>query len=142
MSEARSGQGFVSLIEQAKIGALSLTADPAAFIVLDKACQSHMDEIRGIQRIVRKISEQELWGLGEQSAVLTSAQTMVQRFREKAMSGPNNAYDTLEGHYQVAGELQTLFRTIRERFEQTDAAFAARFKELKLAQRPEHGGGR
>ncbi|WP_405161512.1 hypothetical protein OG203_35045 [Nocardia sp. NBC_01499] len=133
---------FGPLIEQAKAGSLSLKADPAAFIALEKACQDHLDEIGDIQRVIRKIYEQQEWGIGERSDLLTSAQTMVRRFREKAMTGPNNAYDTLEDHYRVATELQALFQSIRERYEQTDAEFAARFKELKFAQRPEHGGGR
>lgn len=133
---------FGPLIEQAKTGALSLKADPAAFIALEKACTERKAQIRDIQRLLRSIHQQEVWGLGERSDLLTSAQIMVRRFRDKAMTGPNNAYDTLEDHFRVATELQALFQSIRERYEQADAEFAARFKELTLAQRPEHGGGR
>ncbi|MFI6045318.1 hypothetical protein ACIA8C_27060 [Nocardia sp. NPDC051321] len=142
MTDDSGGPVFGPLIEQAKSGSLALTADPAAFITLDKACEERKTQIRDIQRVIRKIYEAELWGVGERSDLLTSAQTLVRRFREKAMTGPNNAFDTLEGHYEAASDLQALFQSIRERYEQTDTEFAARFKELKLAQRPEHGGGR
>ncbi|MEV0294904.1 hypothetical protein [Nocardia sp. NPDC050710] len=142
MTDEGSQQGFGQLIEQAKSGALSLRADPAAFIALAKALNNRMNEIRDIQRAIRNIFDQQDWGLGEKSEYLTSAQTIVQRFREKAMTGPNNAFDILDGHFKVATDLQSTLNTIRERYEQTDAEFAARFKELQWAQRPEHGGGR
>ncbi|WP_433662684.1 hypothetical protein ACQPW1_11370 [Nocardia sp. CA-128927] len=142
MTDDGASPVFGPLIEQAKTGALSLKADPAAFIALEKACTERKAQIRDIQRLIRSIHEQEVWGVGERSDLLTSAQTLVRRFREKAMTGPNNAYDTLEDHYRVATELQDLFQSIRERYEETDVEFAARFKELKFAQRPEHGGGR
>lgn len=133
---------FGPLVEGAKTGAVSLKVDPAVFLALDKALEHRKTELRLIRATVQKIAEQESWGLGEKSEHLTSAQTIVSRFRQKAVGGANNAKDTLDGHWQAADELQALFRTIRERFEQTDTAFAQRFKELKLAQRPDHGGGR
>ncbi|MFI9505541.1 hypothetical protein [Nocardia sp. NPDC052566] len=142
MADESAAQVFGPMIEKAKTGGVSLKVDPAVFLTLDKAMDRRMSELRQIQAIVNTIGESQSWGLGESAPPLTSAQTIVQRFRQKASNGANNAFDTLEGHYKAAEQLQTLFRTIRERFEQTDQAFAARFHELKLAQRPEHGGGR
>ena len=128
------------LIAQAQSGALSLNADPAAFVALEKTMTERMQRISIIQQDIRMVAEQETWGLGEASAVLTSAQTLVRRFREKADSGPNNAVTALESHLVAAEEMLSLFRTIRQRYEETDAAFAARFKELAVAQGLDIGG--
>jgi hypothetical protein len=133
---------FGPLIEQAKTGEISLNVDPHAFLLLDKALEKRKLDILNIQQYVRDVHNQEIWKIGETSEVLTSAKAMVKAFREKAADGPNNAFDTLDAHLQIADELQTLFRTIRERYEQTDADFAAKFQAAKLAQRPDSGGGR
>ncbi|MFB7877089.1 hypothetical protein ACFC06_17685 [Nocardia sp. NPDC056064] len=123
-----------NLIEQVESGNLSLRADAATFVVLEKACEERIFKIAQIKSAIRAVADQEVWGIGEQAAVLTSAQTLVRRFREKAADGPNNAYDTLEGHRVAAEELLTLFRTIRKSYEVSDAEFAAKFKELASAQ--------
>ncbi|MFF0488357.1 hypothetical protein ACWDSJ_00545 [Nocardia sp. NPDC003482] len=126
--------GFGPLIEQARAGAVSLKADPEAFLALDRAMRKRKSDIEAIQRLTRSVAQHESWGLGEQASVLTSAQAMVRRFREKAAGGPASATETLQSHWQVADELQTLFRAIRERLEQTDADFAARIRAAEAAQ--------
>ncbi|MCM6775428.1 hypothetical protein NDR87_15875 [Nocardia sp. CDC159] len=123
--------GFGPLIEQARAGAVSLKVDPQAFLALDQAMRKRKSDIEAIQQLTRSVSQHEPWGLGEQSTVLTSARAMVQAFREKAAGGPGSAERTLQSHWQVADELQTLFRTIRERLEQTDSDFAARLRALQ-----------
>ncbi|MBF6331416.1 hypothetical protein [Nocardia transvalensis] len=125
--------GFGPLIDQARTGGVTLKVDPQAFLALDRAMQQRKTEIEAMQQLVRKVSEHESWGLGEQSGVLTSAHTLVQRFRGKGMGGPNSAFDTLQDHWRVADELQTLFRTIRRRLEQTDADFAARLRAVQAS---------
>ncbi|MFE3545400.1 hypothetical protein ACFXK0_20760 [Nocardia sp. NPDC059177] len=130
------------LVTQAENGNLSLDADPAAFVALEKAMSTRIVQLGVIQQKIRKVAEQEIWGLGESSAVLTSAQTLVRRFREKADGGPNNAVAVLESHLTAADELRTLFRTIRQRLEEADADFAAKFKELAVAQGLDVGGDR
>ncbi|MBF6170566.1 hypothetical protein [Nocardia blacklockiae] len=123
-------QVFGPLIEQARTGAVALRADPQAFLALDRAMEQRKTEIRAIQQLVQRVDQHEVWGLGEQSPVLTSARTLVGRFRAKGAGGDASAYDALEGHWQVADEVQSLFRTIRERLQQTDSEFAARFRAI------------
>ena len=130
------------LITQAQAGNLSLTATPDAFVSLEKVLIDRIDRIVTIQLDIRAVAEQEVWGLGEASAVLTSAQTLVRRFREKADAGPNNAVAALQSHRDAADDLLVLIRTIRQRYEETDAAFAAKFKELATAQGLDTGGNR
>jgi uncharacterized protein YukE len=128
MTNDSGGRRFGPLIEQAKTGSVSLNVEPQTFLALEKALQQRKTEIQTIQRLVGQVHNHETWGVGEQSAVLTSARTMVQRLRDKGSSGANNAYDTLQDHWQTADELQTLFRTICDRLQQTDSEFAARLR--------------
>ncbi len=128
MTNDSGGQRFGPLIEQAKTGSVSLNVEPQTFLALDKALQQRKTEIQTIQRLVQQVRDHETWGVGEQSAVLTSARTMVQRLRDKGSGGANNAYDTLQDHWQTADEMQTLFRTICDRLQQTDSEFAARLR--------------
>ncbi|BCK55479.1 hypothetical protein [Nocardia wallacei] len=121
---------FGPLIEQARTGAVSLRVDPQAFVALDQAMEQRKTEIRAIQQLVQRVNQHESWGLGERSDILTSAKTLVGRFRGKGAGGETSAYDALEGHWQVADEVQSLFRTIRERLQQTDSEFAARFRAI------------
>lgn len=121
---------FGPLIEQARTGAVALHVDPQAFVALDQAMEQRKTEIRAIQQLVQQVNQHESWGVGEQSAVLTSAQTLVGRLRGKGAGGETSAYDALEGHWQVADEVQSLFRTIRERLQQTDSEFAAKFQAI------------
>ncbi len=130
------------LITHAENGDLSLEADPAAFVALEKAMTERMLQLRLVQQSLRKVADQEAWGIGEASSRLTSAQTIVRRFREKAAGGPNNAVDTLQSHYLAAEEMRTLFRTIRARLVEADEQFAATFTKLAAADGIDVGGGR
>ncbi|WP_280270050.1 hypothetical protein [Nocardia wallacei] len=123
-------QLFGPLIEQARTGGVSLQVDPQAFLALDQAMDKRKTDIRAMQQLMQQVGQHESWGIGEQAAVLTSAQAIVRRFREAGSGGSGSAYEALEGHWQVADQIQGLFRTIRERLEQTDAEFAARFRAL------------
>ncbi|GAB2696972.1 hypothetical protein [Nocardia thraciensis] len=123
-------QLFGPLIEQARTGGVSLQVDPQAFLALDQAMDKRKTDIRTMQQSMQQVGQHESWGVGERSPVLTSAHTIVRRFREAGSGGPNSAYEALEGHWQVADQIQSLFRTIRERLEQTDAEFADRIRAL------------
>ncbi len=131
MTNDSGGQLFGPLIEQAKTGSVSLNVEPETFLTLDKALAQRKTEIQTIQKLVQQVHNHENWGMGEQSSVLTSAHTLVQRLRDKGSGGANNAYDTLQDHWKTADELQTLFRTICDRLQQTDNEFAAK---LRVAQ--------
>ncbi|UGT53968.1 hypothetical protein [Nocardia asteroides] len=133
---------ITELVTQAENGNLSLKADPAAFVALEKAMTERIQRLMLVQQKIRVVAHQEAWGLGESSEVLTSAQTLVRRFREKAEHGPNNAVTALQSHIDAADEMRTLFRAIRQRIEESDAAFAAKFKELATAQGVDVGGNR
>lgn len=137
-----SNASITELITEAENGNLALNANPEAFIALEKAMTERIVKLGLIQQKIRKVADQEVWGLGEASPVLTSAQTLVRRFREKAEHGPNNAVTVLQGHRDAAEQMRTLFRTIRARLEEADSAFAARFKDLATAEGLDVGGVR
>ena len=136
MIDDTGGAVFGPLIEQAETGAVALQADPEAFVSLDRAMAQRKTDIRAVQQLVQQIAGHESWGLGERSEILTSARTLVQRFRDQGAGPEGSAYDALESHWQVADEVQTLFRTIRQRLQQTDSEFAARFRALTTRPTP------
>ncbi|GAB2632182.1 hypothetical protein [Nocardia goodfellowii] len=123
---------FGAYIEDAKTGALAVRMEPQVFLDIDKACQKLIDDLAIIQYDARALGERPYWGLGEDNPRLWSAIELVKLFREKAFGGPNNAYDTIGEYITVAGELQTLFNTIRETYERTDEDFARRIRELRV----------
>ncbi|MFI6365466.1 hypothetical protein ACIBG0_22220 [Nocardia sp. NPDC050630] len=123
---------FGGYIEDAKTGALQVRMEPQAFLDIDAACQSLIDELTVAQDDARSLSEKESWGLGENNPRLTSAVELVELFQEKAFGGPNNAYDTIGDYITVATEVQNLFKTIRETYEQTDAEFARQLRAIRV----------
>lgn len=123
---------FGGYIEDAKTGSLKVRMEPQAFLDIDAACQNLIDELTVAQYDARSLGEKESWGLGENNPRLTSAIELVKLFREKAFGGPNNAYDTLGDYITVATEIQSLFKTIRDTYEQTDAEFARRLREIRV----------
>ncbi|WP_194813833.1 hypothetical protein [Nocardia sp. XZ_19_385] len=123
---------FGAYIEDAKSGALAVRMEPQVFLDIDKACQDLIIELSTVQNDARALGEQASWGLGEDNPRLWSAIELVKLFREKAFGGPNNAYDTLADYIAVAGEIQSLFKTIQETYERTDEDFARRLRELRV----------
>ncbi|WP_405160989.1 hypothetical protein OG203_32095 [Nocardia sp. NBC_01499] len=123
---------FPGYIEDAKTGALKVRMDPQGFVDIDKACQDLIDSLVGVQTDARALGEQSYWGLGEANPRLSSAIELVTMFREKAFGGPNNAYDTLTDYIAVAQEIQAMFAAIRDTYVRTDAAFAAKLRELNV----------
>jgi hypothetical protein len=121
---------FGAYIEDAKTGALKVRMAPQAFLDIDKACQDLIITLSSAQNDARALGEREYWGLGEDNSRLWSAIELVKLFREKAFGGPNNAYDTLGDYIDAATEIQSLFKTIREAFERTDAEFARQMREI------------
>ncbi|MBF6062804.1 hypothetical protein IU500_13515 [Nocardia terpenica] len=136
------------LINDAKEGRLTVNfnqdvrVDAEEFAYIERDCQAFKDSIRNIQQIAKEISSQKKWGLGEDQAILTSAQTLVHRFRAKAAivtsgkDSANNVNDILEDHYRIVDDLQELHRTIAQKFVETDQEFAARYNELKANMPP------
>jgi hypothetical protein len=123
---------FPGYIEAAKTGALQVRMDPQGFVDIDKACQELIDSLVAVQTDARELGERQYWGLGEDNARLTSAVELVTLFREKAVGGPNNAFDTLTDYIAVAQEIQALFQAIRDTFVRTDAGFAAKLREISV----------
>lgn len=121
-----------NLIAGAQAGDLSLTATPETFIRLELVLRQRKDDIRQIQANLLNVARETHWGIGESSPVLTSAQTMVNTFRQKAEGGPNNAIDVLDQHSVAAEQWIVLFRTIRQRLEAADAEFAAAIRRLAV----------
>ncbi|WP_280264942.1 hypothetical protein [Nocardia wallacei] len=112
------------------------------FVYIERDCQAFKDEIRDLQRVAQNISDRDRWGLGETTDGMNSANTLVSRFRGKAKivntatDTDNNVYDILEKHYKIVDDIETLHRTIAEKFMQQDQAFAARYNELKATLEP------
>ncbi|MGM7644156.1 hypothetical protein ACSVDM_04585 [Nocardia sp. JW2] len=136
-----------SLIEQAKNGGLTvgfsdnIVVNAEEFAYIERDCEAFKVKIRELQDAALQISNREIWGLGEDKERLTSAQTLVGRFRGKAKivdparDSDNNVYDILEQHYKIADDIQILHRTIAQKFRETDAEFAAAY-DSKLADMP------
>lgn len=103
---------FGSFVESARAGALRLQMDPEGFAELDKACNTFKAEIQALQRIADNIGNQQVWGFGESVPALTSAVALARKFREKGRGGENNLYDTLQQHYDLVTQIQTMFREI------------------------------
>ncbi|MBF6124318.1 hypothetical protein [Nocardia brasiliensis] len=123
---------FPGYIEDAKSGALQVRMDPQGFVDMDKACQELIDALVAVQTDARELGERQYWGLGESNSRLTSAVELVGLFREKALGGPNNAFDTLADYIAVAQEVQAMFTAMRDTYARTDAGFAAKLRELSV----------
>ncbi|MGQ4599536.1 hypothetical protein [Nocardia sp. R6R-6] len=144
MSEGNdSPRPMTNLINEAKEGRLRVRMDPEQFVYVDRDCEFFKDQIRNIQRTMTEISQQPYWGMGEDyrgkdGKELVSGKTMVKRYREKARGSQNGVYEVMESHYQVVEDIQNLFRTIRDRYAQQDAEWAARYRDLEasLPQQP------
>ncbi|QIS06079.1 hypothetical protein F5X71_30590 [Nocardia brasiliensis] len=121
---------FPGYIEDAKSGALQVRMDPQGFVDMDKACQELIDALVAVQTDAREIGERQYWGLGEGNPRLSSAIELVGMFRDKALGGPNNAFDTLTDYIAVAQEIQTMFTAMRDTYARVDAGFAAKLREL------------
>ncbi|MFD4433135.1 hypothetical protein [Nocardia sp. NPDC058497] len=132
------------LLTEAQEGRLSVSfggsvrLDAEEFVYIERECETFKDLIIELQRTASDISKREVWGLGEAVAELTSAQTMVSRFRQKGQGSDNSVHAVLEQHYQIVDDLQVLHRTIAQRFQASDAEFASRYNEL-MAETPQPG---
>ncbi|WP_062981917.1 hypothetical protein [Nocardia anaemiae] len=138
-----SGGPLASAIKDAQDGKLTVSfsnevrVNADEFVYIERDCQAFKDEISQLQRIAQKISRREHWGLGETTDGMTSANTLVARFRGKAMivnpttDSDNNVYDILQQHYEIVDNIQNLHRAIAEKYVEQDQEFAARYNELK-----------
>lgn len=127
-----------NLITEVREGRLGLRIEPEEFVYIDRDCERFKMLIRRMQREAEAISQIEnaQWGIGADKSMLTSAQTLVTRFREKGKGSDNSVFAVLEQHYHIVDDIQTLHREIRQRYEQADADFAARVSNL-LSRLPE-----
>lgn len=133
---------LASLITQAQNGNLSVNFSPDVvvnadeFVYIERDCKAFKEEIRALQRIAQAISQLPNWGLGESTDGLTSAKTLISRFRSKAKSAglstdsDDNIFDILDTHYKIIDDLETLHHTIAQQFCQQDEKFAAEYKRL------------
>lgn len=129
---------LANLITEAREGRLGLRIEPEEFVYIDRDCQRFKDLIRFMQREAEAISNIEAaqWGIGADNPKLTSAQVLVQRFREKGKGSENSVYAILENHYRIIEDIQTLHREIMQRYMQYDDDFADRVHSI-LARLPE-----
>ncbi|AHH20600.1 hypothetical protein NONO_c58230 [Nocardia nova SH22a] len=114
----------------------NVRVDAAEFAYIERDCKAFKEEIRDLQGIALNISRREHWGLGETTQDLESSKVMVGWFRGKAAivdpsrDSPNNVYDILQQHYDIVDQIQTLHRTIAQKYMETDAEFAAEYNSL------------
>lgn len=139
MSETTSPQGpLTNLITDAREGRLGLRIEPEEFVYIDRDCERFKTLIQFMQREAEAISliESAQWGIGADNPRLSSAQTLVQRFREKGKGSDNSVHAILEKHYRIVEDIQTLHREIMQRYMQSDEDFANRVNSV-LARLPE-----
>lgn len=138
MAEDTAPRPIANLITEAREGRLQLRIEPEDFVYIDRDCERFKRLIRTMQGEAEAISqiEKQQWGIGADNAILTSAQTLVDRFRTKGKGSDNSIHAILEDHFRIVEDIQTLHREIRQRYVDTDATFAARVNNL-LAQLPE-----
>ncbi|MBF6086448.1 hypothetical protein IU438_04980 [Nocardia cyriacigeorgica] len=129
-------QTLAGLITEAAEGRLTvqmngdIQVNAEEFVYIDRDCDAFKTHIRDLQEIARSISDQEVWGLGEDKDPLSSASILVSRFREKAKGSANSVHAILEEHYKIVDEIQQLHKAIAQRYIDTDETFAARYNQL------------
>ncbi|WP_433755521.1 hypothetical protein [Nocardia sp. CA-135398] len=129
IKDAQEGNLTVSFSNEVRVNA-------AEFVYIERDCEAFKEEIKNLQRIAQNISRREHWGLGETTDGMTSAATLVARFRGKAKivntatDTDNNVYDILQQHYQIVDDIQNLHRTIAQKYMEQDEKFAAHYNEL------------
>lgn len=130
ITDAQDGKLTVSFSQEVRVNA-------DEFVYIERDCEAFKEEIRDLQRIAIAISDRKNWGLGETTDGMTSANTLVARFRGKAKivnqatDSDNNVYDILQQHYQIVDDIQNLHHTIAQKYVEQDQKFAARYNELK-----------
>jgi hypothetical protein len=130
IKDAEDGKLTVSFSNEVRVNA-------DEFVYIERDCEAFKEEISRLQQIAQRISDRKNWGLGESTEGMTSATTLVARFRGKAKivdsatDSDNNVYDILQQHYQIVDDIQNLHRTIAQKYVEQDQEFAARYNELK-----------
>lgn len=142
VSEDGQVRPLAGLIEQAREGRLSVNfgvgsgdsvrVNAEEFVGIDRACDSFLQLIRDLQGLAFDISERERWDLGEAHPDLLSGQTLVSRFRTKAVGAEdgNAVHEILEQHYRIVEDIRRVHQLIAQRYLDTDAEFASRYNEL------------
>lgn len=133
------------VIDAANEGRLSVSfnsdvrVNAEEFVYIDRDCQAMKDKIRAMQETARKISERDVWGLGEDpGSWIQTGKVLVSRFRSKAQGeeSGNSVHAILERHYQIVDGIQELHRVIAQRYLETDSEFASRYNEV-MASAPQ-----
>ncbi|WP_239476866.1 hypothetical protein [Nocardia arizonensis] len=131
---------MANMITAASEGQISVSMTPEDFVYLDRDCEYFKTAIRQIQGLADQVSEQSAWGLGEANDAMTSARTVVGRFKVKASGAldGNTVHEIMQQHYRIVEDIQEVHRIIRDRMIQADSEFAAEFTRLntELPERP------
>ncbi|WP_280264894.1 hypothetical protein [Nocardia wallacei] len=138
------------MVTEAQEGRIQLKMDLEQFVYLDRDCQTFIENITRIQRIMDDVSRQEAWGLGEayhgDGKDLISGQKIVEWFRTKSKHPSdteekptsNSVWAVLQSHKQAVIDIQETYRKIREQITGQDTEAAGRYKQLEetLPQQP------
>ncbi|MFI5720823.1 hypothetical protein [Nocardia sp. NPDC051750] len=129
MTDENAGERpLANLITEAQEGRMSVRLTPEEFVNINRDCDRFKTHIRQMQERAKIISEtpDKAWGLGADNPLLTSAQTMVARFRTKAKGAEdgNDVHAILEQNYKIIEDIQSVHKIILDRYMATDTAFA------------------
>ena len=143
MSDEPAPRPMASLLAAATDGQTSVEMSPEEFIYSDRDCEMFKAQIVMIQRIADEIAQQDHWGLGEANDELTSARTMVGRYKVKAHGAPdgNSVYEIMAKHYAIIEDIQNTYRIMRDNMMEADSEWAAAYNSLSetLPERPPVG---
>ncbi|QIS10352.1 hypothetical protein [Nocardia arthritidis] len=132
---------LANILKEAQDGHIAIKLSAEDFVNIDRDCEAFKDAIRNVQLKAQDIASHDVWGLGEQSGwgngegtrQLVSSDTLVNRFRDKALNDPNSLYQIMDQHLKIVEDIQTAHRTVRDRMVESDANFAAAFKTANEA---------
>ncbi|SNS54268.1 hypothetical protein [Rhodococcoides kyotonense] len=97
-------------------GQLFLSEDVAR--KCDDACNQYLEKLAESTKSAHLLANVQ--GLG----TLDSGIELARRLSEKAVGGPNNLVDTLEGHIRVVEAMQVVFRKFFDSYEDADSTTA------------------
>lgn len=143
MSDEPAPRPMANMLTAANEGQITVQMSPEEFIYLDRDCEVFKAAIRQIQTLAEEVGDQPHWGLGEANDDLCSARAMVGRYKVKAKGAPdgNSVHLIMEQHFRIVEDIQSTYRTMREKMMQVDSEWAAAYNSLSstLPQRPPVG---
>lgn len=105
------------LANAASEGSLHLAPDTAK--LCDAACTQYLMKLEAHVRSAVRLAD--VTGLGD----FESGKQLARIFSERAVGGPNNMVDVIDGHIRVVKDMQAVFRKFFTHYDETDGANAS-----------------